>query len=170
MTINLNQAEEIARRLLAVEARVLPAETREFDVGWVFYYQSAQYLDTGDFQHLLAGNAPIFVARSDGRAFHVSYHQPLEASMTAYRACGNPNAKQIPEVRVFGYRPGAQSVAAIQAIRSHSTLGLAAAKAIVEASLEERSSVVATASVEHASKLVAELDAASFRSEIRYES
>lgn len=119
MAIDLNQAEEIAASQLPADVRVLSAKTDEFDVGWVFYYDGAKYLDDGNFGERFVGNAPLFVARRDGRCFFVSYHRPLVDSMAAYRACGNPNASEVAEVLVSDWSPGAIAVSAIKIIRQH---------------------------------------------------
>ena len=38
----------------------------ETDFCWVFFYNSEEYLRSGDGIHLLAGNAPIIVLKADG--------------------------------------------------------------------------------------------------------
>ena len=68
MSLTLAQATEIAsgqlRSIGCDDVEIHKAE--EFDVGWVLYYQSVRYLETGNTSDALAGNAPLFVARSDG--------------------------------------------------------------------------------------------------------
>jgi len=174
MTLTVAQAVEIAKReLLAystgVAARILPDKTQEFESGWLFYYQSARYLETGKFEDSLVGNAPLFVTRSDGKTFFVSYNRPIAESLAAYQACGNPNAREIAEVRLTGWHPGARVISAIQAIRQHSSLGLAEAKGIVENCLANQLSFVATASVEEAKALVAALILHGFQAEVKYD-
>jgi hypothetical protein len=39
---------------------------KETDDGWIFAYNSRAYVDGGNPSAMLAGNYPIFVARSDG--------------------------------------------------------------------------------------------------------
>jgi len=38
----------------------------EHDFGWVFFYDTKEYLETNDVTHALAGNAPLIVDRTDG--------------------------------------------------------------------------------------------------------
>jgi ribosomal protein L7/L12 len=174
MPVALAQAIEIAQRELlsrssdGVELRVLSGKTEEFDVGWVFYYQSARYIETGNFGDSLVGSAPLFVSRSDGRPFFVSYHRPLAESISAYRACSNPNAHEVPEVRLSGWRKDAQAVTAIQAIRQHSAVGLAQAKSAVESCLANDPPVVSVSSVADARALVVALASAGFEAQVRY--
>lgn len=48
---------------------ILDEQTCEIDIGWVFFYESKEYLETGDFSHRLAGNAPLVVSRRDGYVY-----------------------------------------------------------------------------------------------------
>ncbi|PQA76550.1 hypothetical protein C5F53_16485 [Rhodoferax sp. TS-BS-61-7] len=176
MNLSLSQANEVANRELlsrssiGVELQLLSSKTEEFDVGWVFYYQSARYMKTGDFRNSVAGNAPLFVSRSDGHPFFVSYHRPLAESVAAFKACGNPNAKEVPEVFINGWRKDALVISAIQAVRQHSTLGLAQAKNAVDLCLASQPSIVSTLSVAEAKALVLALASAGFEARVRYES
>jgi hypothetical protein len=60
---------------MAIEAGLdlvlLDSETMERSFGWVFFYDSREHAETGDFHCALAGNAPIVVTRADG-AVHVT--------------------------------------------------------------------------------------------------
>src|SRR5262245_58815365 len=42
------------------------ARTREEPFGWVFFYNSRRFIDSGDPQHSLGGNAPLIVDRDSG--------------------------------------------------------------------------------------------------------
>lgn len=46
---------------------IMEAETREYDFGWVFFYQSAEFVRTRDPGKMLYGNAPIIVEKESGR-------------------------------------------------------------------------------------------------------
>lgn len=175
MSFTLTQATEIAKHQLLscgsdeIEVQLLSEKTEEYDVGWVFYYQSAHYLETGNFSDSLVGNAPIFVSRSDGHAFFINHHRPMAESLSAYRVCGNPNAQEVPEVRLTGWRKGAPSVSAIQAVREHSTIGLVQAKSVVDSCLANQLPVVMVPSVADAKALVSALASAGFEAEVRYD-
>lgn len=176
MSLTLCQAIGVANHQLAavsadgVLLKLLSDKIEEFDVGWVFYYQSACYIETGDFNEFVVGNAPLFVSRSDGFSCFVSYQRPISESLAAYRACGNPNAQEVPEVRITGWRKGALSISAIQAIRQHAAVGLMQAKCMVESCLANQSPVVAVPSVPEARALVSALASAGFEAQVRYDS
>jgi hypothetical protein len=49
------------------ELVVLDAETIEKSWGWVFFYSSKRWLETGEIRYALAGNAPLIFERATGR-------------------------------------------------------------------------------------------------------
>ena len=49
-----------------VKLRILAECTEEHDFGWVFYYSSARFIDTGDSREALVGNAPIIIDKASG--------------------------------------------------------------------------------------------------------
>jgi hypothetical protein len=169
MPVTFQQAHSIATEELSRSDAIRITEAREFDVGWVFLYQSTIYLEGDDPSQALAGNAPLFVARSDGRTFYVTYHRPLVESLAAYRACGNPNAILLPEVKLSGWEFGASVVEAIMLVRAGSSGGLADAKAAIERCLANQPATVVTSDVERAKRLVRELGSVGFKAEVRYD-
>lgn len=58
---------------------------QEFTAGWVFFYNTEEFVRTGDIVHALGGNGPILVDRRDGTV-HVtgSTAFPPEAWIEAY--------------------------------------------------------------------------------------
>lgn len=52
--------------------------------GWIFFYQTSKFLETGDHQYALIGNAPIIVDRIDGEIRVAGW--PLEKSLAQYEA------------------------------------------------------------------------------------
>jgi len=98
MELTAEQAKEVAQRAITkagwegCDAVVVDEYTQEFDVGWVFYYQSARFLETGELGFSLVGNAPIFVSRVGEYSTFISYLRPVVESIEAFRICGNANA------------------------------------------------------------------------------
>ncbi len=153
----------------SVEVELIESNTEEFDAGWVFYYQSVRYLKTGDFQEMLIGNAPLFVPRSDASPQFISYHRPTSVSIDAFKYSGNANAAVNAEIELVGWSPGAAKVSAVQAIRSHSSLGLADAKAAVDRCLSKSSAKIQTTSVAAAHELVVKLSELRFAAKVTYD-
>lgn len=73
--ITKEQAKIIALQLLKDNSRpgspavvIADAATREFEYGWMFFYQSERYLQTLDLKYRLGGNAPIIVDKLNSSA------------------------------------------------------------------------------------------------------
>jgi hypothetical protein len=173
MRWTFEQATQRARQTLsslggAADIAIIDAATREFDVGWVFFYQSSRFLETGDVLDGLAGNAPLFVSRDDGRAIFISYHRPITESIQAYRACGDPNAYEGPQIRLTRWSLGANKVQATRLIRQYSCMGLAEIKYSVDSCLAAREAVIETKDVASAKQLVIDLAEVGFHGVVTY--
>jgi hypothetical protein len=57
---------------------VLEDCTIERDSGWVFFYDSRLFRETGDSCYIIAGNSPFFVRRADGAVFVTGTAHPIE--------------------------------------------------------------------------------------------
>lgn len=60
------------------------------DFGWVFFYQSKDYLETGDLPKALAGNAPLIVSKSDGKLCETGTAEPIEVYIENFKRSGDP--------------------------------------------------------------------------------
>jgi hypothetical protein len=78
--MNLEDAKSIALQLIRKSydlssigdtIEIVDAKTRELPKGWVFFYNSARFLRTGDFDSMLMGNKPVFVHRETGEALRM---------------------------------------------------------------------------------------------------
>lgn len=54
--------------------------------GWIFFYQSSQYIESGDPLHKLCGNAPIIVDRFHGEIRITGTAYPLNKFLEEYEA------------------------------------------------------------------------------------
>lgn len=63
---------------------VLDDCTIEKQWGWVFFYQSSEYLETGDFSSQLAGNAPFIVNKYTGELIATGTALPIEDYINEY--------------------------------------------------------------------------------------
>ena len=70
---------------IVVEATV----TRAY--GWVFIYQSADYLRTRDFRDAVVGNAPFLVRRADGQVIVFGTADSIESYLDEYEKRNWPN-------------------------------------------------------------------------------
>ena len=82
------ELEKIKGKYNPTDCVVLEDQTIEKEWGWVFFYQSKAYIESGDFRDMLGGNAPIIVNRATGvlsktgTAFDVEHYiNEYEASL-----------------------------------------------------------------------------------------
>lgn len=73
-----------------LELAILEDQTIEAEFGWVFFYQSKSYIESGDLNDALVGNAPILVSRLDGRVHETGTAEPIEVYIENFKRCGNP--------------------------------------------------------------------------------
>lgn len=65
---------------------VLAEKTIEKAWGWVFFYQSKAYVETGDFREMLGGNTPIIVNRNTGELSHIGTAHDIDHHIKEYEA------------------------------------------------------------------------------------
>ena len=68
-----------------IELSLLEEQTLEMDFGWVFFYMSKLYPDTGDFKYAVAGNAPMIVDREDGSLHLTGTAHPVDYNVEEFR-------------------------------------------------------------------------------------
>lgn len=86
-TVDEGAAKEIARahvvRLsesVGEPCALVPSETREVEQGWLFFFNTAEFVQSRDPMHSLAGNGPFLVLR-DGRVHELPSSLPLEEAL-----------------------------------------------------------------------------------------
>lgn len=67
------------------ELSIIEESTLETDFGWVFFWNSKAYIETGNFSCALAGGGPLIVERTDGTVHQLSSALPLDAALLNYR-------------------------------------------------------------------------------------
>jgi hypothetical protein len=96
--LSLADARKIAQAYLksiesgvGLELVLLDEATLEQSFGWVFFYNSRSFVETGNFSDCLAGSAPLIVSRVDG-ALHVTGTAfPIEDYISNFLATGDPH-------------------------------------------------------------------------------
>ena len=63
---------------------ILNEETIETAFGWVFFYQSTRYIETGHFADQLAGNAPFIVNRFSSAIIETGTANEIEYYIKEY--------------------------------------------------------------------------------------
>jgi hypothetical protein len=68
-----------------VQCVVVEESTIEEPWGWIFFYQSKKYLETGIFTHRLAGNGPVLVDKMTGEIDFFGSLPSLDAILADYK-------------------------------------------------------------------------------------
>jgi hypothetical protein len=83
--ITQEQAEAVARKVIDEPDPYWPdrdpfviTKIEPHRLGWLFYYQSQEYIRTGNPVSMLAGNGPVLVSSVDGSHVRVGTAAPLE--------------------------------------------------------------------------------------------
>ena len=88
--------KELARHMLDssddVELAIVDSGTLEYSWGWVFFYNSVAYIESGSNLERLAGNAPFIVERETGRLLETGTAHSIESYIAAYERSGNPHS------------------------------------------------------------------------------
>ena len=77
----LSYIQENYSGTLTVE--IIDDQTIEKDYGWIFFFQSREYLDTRNFRFSLLGNGPLIVEQ-DGSVHILTTAQPAEESIAKF--------------------------------------------------------------------------------------
>lgn len=89
--ITANRALKIAKKKVSQlqsandDFVIVENDTIETDFGWVFFYNSKQYLESGNISHALAGNAPIIVDRLTGEIAETGTAHDIDYYIQRYR-------------------------------------------------------------------------------------
>jgi hypothetical protein len=87
--ITFTEAEAIAKKYLA-DLRIVTGSSlqltknQEEPFGWVFFYQSKEYMETGNLSSMLAGNAPFIIDNKTGEIHILGTAHPADAYIKKY--------------------------------------------------------------------------------------
>jgi Immunity protein 35 len=89
--IDSAQAQKIAssyldQMQLDIKKRLQIVRVIEKSFGWIFFYQSTEYVETNDFRKMLAGNAPFVVDIRDGSLQVFGTAHPIDTYIEQYEA------------------------------------------------------------------------------------
>jgi len=57
---------------------IIDSETIEKPYGWIFYYDSRRYLETGDIRYKIFGHGPVVVIAATGEIIELGSARPSE--------------------------------------------------------------------------------------------
>lgn len=96
--LHLRTVDEAHARQMAAAAigetdgllRIQDQSTLRLSFGWIFLYQSAEYMDSGDYSTMISGNAPLLVDRFTGALWVTGTEQRPGVYADNYAATGDP--------------------------------------------------------------------------------
>lgn len=77
-----------------VKLKIISESTEEYDFGWVFYYNSEKYLESGDFREALGGNAPLIVNKESGELIVTGTAHETAYYINNYIKTGDPHNEE----------------------------------------------------------------------------
>lgn len=72
-------SQEVGESLVIVEEYLI-----ERSFGWVFFYNSKKFIDSGEAKYMLMGNAPFIFNRSTGKVIVTGTAHPIEKYINLY--------------------------------------------------------------------------------------
>src|SRR5581483_2945881 len=69
----------------SIALELIEEQTVDVDFGWVFFYNSKQFKETGDSAYALAGNAPVIVDRATGSLHVTGTARPISEYVEEFR-------------------------------------------------------------------------------------
>lgn len=83
--INFDEAVEKAQNYLkGSDTPLVITLLGRFSEGWYFFFQSREYLETGDFSTQLAGNSPFIIDKDSGEIHDLGTAYPIEKYLQDY--------------------------------------------------------------------------------------
>lgn len=77
-----------------VRLKIQDELTEEYDFGWVFFYNSVKFIETGDFRETLGGNAPLIVNKNSGDLIETGTAQEASYYINNYTKTGDPHLEK----------------------------------------------------------------------------
>ncbi|CAM3193384.1 YrhB domain-containing protein [Vibrio neptunius] len=74
-----------------IKLKIQDHDTEQYDFGWVFYYNTEKYIETGDFREALGGNAPLIVNKDTGDIVITGTAEDIGFYIKNYIKTGNPH-------------------------------------------------------------------------------
>jgi hypothetical protein len=74
-----------------IKLRIINDQIKEYDFGWVFYYNSDKYLESKDINDMLVGNVTLIVDRNIEAIIETGTAHNSEYYINNYIITGNPH-------------------------------------------------------------------------------
>lgn len=163
--LNIEECRKLAAdhlRQLGSELELYQEPIHSGEYGWVFGYQSREFIRTGAISDALAGNAPLLVDKRNHQVHVLGTAEPTEFYLENYASFGDPHKVPGAKIELIGAREEAQKASAIHQVKKRSNLGLGEAKRAVDKCLSRKSVVIECSTISDAALLLHELEQLGF--------
>ena len=143
-------------------AVIVEDSTIERPWGWVFFYESRRFLDTGDDSARFGGNAPIIVERETGKLLDTGTAHPVEFYLNNYEATGDPHRRLGREIEINSTTGSRQSATAAKLLSRAASISLGEAKRGLDSVAPNNPFQIALPSPERALELCGALEPLGF--------
>lgn len=82
--VKISEYLKTLRVMPPMDLVLLIDKTIEFEYGWAFFYQSREYVETGDIMSKLGGNGAIIINKYDGGMHQTGSAYPVEKYIADY--------------------------------------------------------------------------------------
>ncbi|MVM29925.1 hypothetical protein GO755_07770 [Spirosoma sp. HMF4905] len=69
-----------------VKTTLVLTDSQEESFGWIFFYNSKEFLETGNLSYALGGNSPIIINKQTGELWETGTAHPVEYYIEKYKA------------------------------------------------------------------------------------
>ena len=76
-----------------IRLKIQDNDTEEYYFGWVFYYNTEEFIRTGDFREALGGNAPLIVNKYTEELVITGTAEDVDFYIKNYAKTGDPRTK-----------------------------------------------------------------------------
>ncbi|PTY07063.1 hypothetical protein DB347_09545 [Opitutaceae bacterium EW11] len=111
---------------------------------------------------LIAGNAPLLIDAKTLSVHATGTGRPMAFYVENFRVTGDPHIEPVAVAKIVGWREGAKKVCAVSLLKENTHLGLAEAKASIDAVLEGQEVEVLPREEVRARDICAKLDEVGF--------
>lgn len=141
---------------------ILDDATIERPWGWVFFYQTREFIETGDPLRGLLGNAPLIVERHSGRVIPTGTAHSIEFYVENFEATGDPHLCPGRELELYSARPDADRLAAARLLSQRCAAAVGTTKRGVDGVVQGTAFRIAAKSPSEARKIRTDLAALGF--------
>ncbi len=128
-------AENIVNQIMqlnSIGCAIVPGSTMEFKKCFAVFYQSKQYIETGEFNQMLVGHGHVLVDKESGSIYSTGSAYSVERYVEAFEESGDPFAEKSESLLVVQCSNKNNAPDVIKYLHAKLIIGLAKSKEYVD--------------------------------------